>query len=507
MNALLWGAVSSKKQAADDKISIQRQLELEHQHAEKWGLRIVGQLVIPGVSRSISLYDRAARSVQGYYIDANGHRSDVFVYAKLLELLEMTRDHPDRVDVFMFFDRSRLGRKASLSETVVELCNENGIKTYDLESPPNTLKITRSFEERMIGAFSSQRAQREVEKLSEAREAGLINRVKQGFFPTRLPFGYKPQYDERKQVTYVTDSDAINTVLMMQAFFLENGLGLEAIAKRLTELGRPTPRGAPAWSLPTVGIILDHALSYAGFVQWKQGQKDEIIVKGQHPAVITEERARAILAERDARASARRSVGAVYRFSRMLRCAVCGGKVACLSAWVTQKIASGEKAYYRERYVCPTHGGTSYNKLYDKMTEVISKLGQKEFMAEIEAQDNTAETKNALALLYQQVEDIEEKIRFAEELLFNKDLTVERYRARKAEFDAQVANLEREIEHLESILGQHAERGQRAERISEVQRIGLKMLNLDDIRSSNAWLRRYFRIYVAHGRIEKVVIL
>ena len=46
MRAAIWAAVSSKAQAADDKVSIPLQLQLGHEHAEKNNWLVTHQLVL-----------------------------------------------------------------------------------------------------------------------------------------------------------------------------------------------------------------------------------------------------------------------------------------------------------------------------------------------------------------------------------------------------------------------------------------------------------------------------
>ena len=75
---------------------------------------------MPGESRNIVLFEDACRRIDAY--------------ARLRKLIE-TR----AFDVLIYLDRSRLGRKASLSMAVVELCHEAGIVTYETENPPASL--------------------------------------------------------------------------------------------------------------------------------------------------------------------------------------------------------------------------------------------------------------------------------------------------------------------------------------------------------------------------------
>ena len=96
---------------------------MNRSHAEKHGGQVVAELVVPGESRSIVLFEDAARKMQAY--------------AELKRLVDARA-----FDVLVYLDRSRLGRKASLSMAVVELCNVAGIICYETENPPATVALS-----------------------------------------------------------------------------------------------------------------------------------------------------------------------------------------------------------------------------------------------------------------------------------------------------------------------------------------------------------------------------
>ncbi len=499
MRALIWGAVSSKRQAAIDKVSIERQLELGRQHAAKWNMTVVGELVVPGETRSIALYDRAARAVKGYYVDEQGNRHECFVYAKLLELVEA---EPRPFDVLIFLDRSRLGRKASLSMTVIEICEEVGIKPYDIESPPSTMALGKNYEERLIGAFRSVGAQREVEQLTERTQSGISKRVQDGFFSNRVPWGYVAQYEKRTVVGYTVDQAIIDTVLLIYDLY-EEGQGTDKIAEHLTAQGIPSPSGQDFWYSGAVREIIGKAMTYAGFVEW-HSKDGYICVRGKHPAVISEARAKAILAERSERRAARRSVGSVYRYSRMCRCAICGGKI-CVRAGNDFKRG---KNYTFERYVCRHHGGATLKTITAWLEKFVEKLQEDAFFHEIVGVQNADQRpiiEKEIAAHQDAIAVIEKKLLIAEDALLSGDMSKERYRLRKAEFDAQIADRQKTIAALQTALNAIPDATKRTERAQEIRDHGLAMLTTPDVRTANAWWRKRLRILVAHKRVFAII--
>lgn len=159
-----WAAVSSLPQA--QKISLQDQLATNRQHIALHEGTVVAELVVPGESRNIVLFEDAARRMEAY--------------AQLKTLIDQRA-----FDVLVYLDRSRLGRKASLSMAVVELCHEAGIATYETENPPSSLDVDDSHDDMLLGAIKSVGAQREIAKLKQRHRTGMIGRVQDGKFPIR----------------------------------------------------------------------------------------------------------------------------------------------------------------------------------------------------------------------------------------------------------------------------------------------------------------------------------
>ena len=101
---------------------------------------------------------------------------------------------------------------------------------------------------------------------------------------------------------------------MLVEWRLKEKLGADAIARRLTQGGVPTPSGRTAWSDSTINYLLmpERLLQYAGYGTWNKveyrnggkRQKDRSewkIIENAHPAIITLEEAEAIQAIREAR--------------------------------------------------------------------------------------------------------------------------------------------------------------------------------------------------------------
>jgi site-specific DNA recombinase len=104
-------------------------------------------------------------------------------------------------------------------------------------------------------------AQYEKAKIRERTMAGRRQKAKAGRLPSAYcPYGYT--YDAARQQLVIHEAEAA-VVRRMFRLLVEEGAGINGIARRLTEEGVPTRRGAPAWHRVVVRAML-HNPAYAG---------------------------------------------------------------------------------------------------------------------------------------------------------------------------------------------------------------------------------------------------
>lgn len=243
-DGIAWAAVSSADQV--ENVSLENQIKMAVDHAQRHNVRLTTVLVIPGKSRHIVLYDRAARTVIGYRLNADDlarlattplteileAKEKVYPYAELLDILESAKPNSS---VFFFLNRSRLGRTAALSMAVIGLCRESRVKAYDLESPPATLDITSSRDDAYVGAIKSTEAENQIWTIQENHQKGMIRRIeKYGKMPGKTNWGYIPQYEAGKLTGYIVDEEAAATVRLIVSLYLDRGFGALNIADHLT---------------------------------------------------------------------------------------------------------------------------------------------------------------------------------------------------------------------------------------------------------------------------------
>lgn len=298
-----WEAVSSLPQAK--KISLEDQHRGNLEHMNKHNGILIERLVVPGKSRSITLFEDACRQIEAY--------------ARLHELIKAKA-----FDVLAYLDRSRLGRKASLIMAVVSLCEDAGIICYETDSPPASLDAAATHDGQIVGAIKSVGAQNEVDRLVERHRKGMIGRVNAGHMPSNISWAWSVRFTpEGKKYLVVNEEPAAAIRLACDVYL--NGRGLEMMAAALNDAGYMSPSGQP-WTLGAVEPLLDKVWTYAGYAEVNRVSRTGrpyTRVKGNFPAIISEETALAVTNERAARRNARRTANTPYLFSRAVECAQC----------------------------------------------------------------------------------------------------------------------------------------------------------------------------------------
>lgn len=489
-----WAAVSTLPQAK--KISLEDQLATNKEHIEHHSGTLVEELIVPGESRSIILFEDACRKIDAY--------------AKLKTLIDA-----NAFDVLIYLDRSRLGRKASLSMAVVELCHSAGIQTYETESPPQRLEPPQAnHDEALIGAIKSVGAQREIERLVERNIKGMPDRIRKGLFGYSTVWGYEPVYNARGEIThYVIDETVAETVRTIVDWYLHRGWGAPKIAEELTKSGRPACHSG-TWYKTSVRWVLSKVWTYAGYSELNHTSKTGrpyVRYKGQWEPIISEETAQLVTEEIQRRVNARRAISNTYRFSLVAWCATCGKR---MSAHGRHRRERG-KEYFAVGYCCKSgkHKGGIYiseKKLHKAMTDLINELEDHAFRSSLLVPE-TVESKSALDTelerYLQQQEMLQQQLERADTAYVSGAMNAERYEKQIKRITASMQAAGREIERVHQELATVENQAQRAERIETIQRIGLERLNDPNVQTANAWIRKHFRVWVANTQVEQIDIL
>ena len=479
-----WAAVSSLPQTK--KVSLDDQLQTNREHVAQHGGHLVAELVVPGESRSIVLFEEACRRIEAY--------------KRLKELIDARA-----FDVLIYLDRSRLGRKASLSMSVVELCHEAGIAIYETENPPTTIQVngTTSHDEMLIGAIKSVGAQREIQKLMERRKSGMVGRVKRGNFAYQVPWGWQVVYDQLGNRRIEIDAEAAEIIrLVLLDLYLEKNMSFRTIVRELNKRGYHTPRGKQ-WTRSAARNVLNLANRYAGWAEYNiQSKEPEVRAEGHWPAIITKEQAEKIQQERKSREQG--PFNWQRLFSRTSYCATCGATLVIAGTHDSRK---PDREYVT--YQCKNKCRGSWipaQRLHDALRETITYLSDAANREEIlrDVPDRTASIYEQISKVQDRLTKIRQQRERANRAYIElEQLTAEEYDAQMAAIRKRQEQEQQELTRLEKELNDAEHERNLEARLREISSAGFEKLDGPE-NEANTWIRRHFRILVANNHVIRI---
>lgn len=487
----LWAAVSSLPQV--EKVSLDSQIELGRQAAAKHNGEVVAELIVPGESRDITLFEDAC--------------AEIAAYAQLHELIQAKA-----FDVFVYLNHSRLGRDAALSMTVLSLCRRAGIILYDLESPPANLdKPTRTHADLLISAIKSVGAEQEIIELTRRNAMGMLARVKRGEFPHQPPWGWVVKWasdnGDQPHMTVEVDPQAAAAIRLIIDEYLHHGTGNEAIAEKLAAAGYPAPAG-DVWWKSTVQFIIRRIWRYAGYNEINKHSKTGrpyLRVKSKWPAIITDAEAEAVQAEQKRRVSARRSVGSPHRFSQCVWCAECQQRM--IAEWSASYW--NERRYPKEAYFC--RGPHAWRQVSAKKVEAAVRAAV-DFAQEPENRALVlTDDEPATDHLEAQIADHGARLaklraarNRADDAYVDGRLDDDAHRRQVERLKRQTEAIQAEIQNLQEQIIQAQRSANRGERLSEFAEQGEQMLVTDDLATAAAWFRQRVRVWISAGEVVSI---
>lgn len=330
-----WAAVSTRSQAADDRVSIDQQLELGNKAAASRGwVEASGPYVVPGESRTrwVNLRDaEEAITFDGRY--------------PLREMLEDARG--GRFDVLVLYDYTRL---RELLDPVARALSAYGVQLFSVSQPveitdPENYDTDGNETAGTIQFISGFTSRAEINALRRRYKFGMPGRLhKKGLHPgTGLPpYGYKkPEGHEMdRDAVLVPDGYKAALVVRIKDLYLA-GQSTPQICETLNSEKIPPSRGLK-WRPEMIAYILKNPF-YAGLVRFRyskavhdlrtgrrkqvRNNPDNMVLDhGKHAPLWDEATYHRILEEFKTRTRAyagKRS----YVWSGLLYCSECGARL------------------------------------------------------------------------------------------------------------------------------------------------------------------------------------
>jgi len=474
-----WAAVSSLPQAK--KISNEDQLRVNAEYVAKHGGQVVEELVVPGESRSIILLEEACRRITAY--------------ARLVQLIE------DRsFDVLVYLDRSRLGRKASLSMAIVELCHAAGIAICETESG-GELIYGATYDQLLVGAIKSVAAQQEINKLTERHRMGMLARAKRGEWPSHLPWGYKYVYSVDGQRSAVVDESAAPVIQRIFDLYL-SGQGATAIASQLNREYAPSPNStAGGWVSITVQAIIRRPWRYAGYVEFNRISptgRPFVRTPGRSAAIISEETARKVEEMAEKRRGGKQGTN-THAFSGIVWCATCGRKMRRIgiirkNGQPTWRCRGGHKHTSIDGGVLHATLKAAIETLAEHLTDSLSDSVAEQ--AELDLQNAKTETKKAIEDCYARIDRLDEAYSAG---VMDLDRYAKQVKALQNKLDVLTVR-------MKTLQSQQIKMGKPEERMARRQEVVVRGLSVIDENTpdANGFLRTHVRLWCADGRVVRV---
>ena len=303
------------------------------------------------------------------YIESNPDWEFVGIYAdeaitgtkvdKREEFRTMLQECEDgNVDLIVTKTVTRFGRNTLETLRAIRRLKELGIGVYFESQKINTL--TEKSE--LLLTVLSSIAQGESEDFSGNNKWAVKKRFADGTFTLSMPaYGYTK--DENGEP--VIEPQTAEVVQKIYALYLQ-GWGLRKIAQKLNADGVPTVRDATHWQESVLRGILTNPMYYGDMLQQKtitmeqfpfkrkmnQGEADQYLIEGNHPAIISKEQAEAVKELMEYRAGLVKAGGEKcknrYTLSGKIICKECG------KHFRRQKVYIG-KPYERIIWTCSQH--------------------------------------------------------------------------------------------------------------------------------------------------------
>ena len=173
------------------------------------------------------------------------------------------------VSFFICYDPDRLARNLSHQLLITEEVEKVGTKlefvNFDWQNTP---------EGKLFYSLRGAVAEYEKEKIRERTQRGKLAKARQGKL-THNPqvFGY--DYDKEKDTLAVNTHNAEFVREIFRWFIIEEETGLHTIARRLTDMQIPTPKGKEIWQKITVKRILSNE-TYTGTLYLQTVDSSEV---------------------------------------------------------------------------------------------------------------------------------------------------------------------------------------------------------------------------------------
>ena len=360
IRAVIYTRVSTQEQAKENKTSLEDQLSACKKMCIEKGWEVVGEYQDAGISGHL-LAERLG--LQNLLADAKAGKFDLVVVK----------------------DFDRLARSKTNASQIRDGLKKQFVQTYSLATPvePRDPRKYDPMDDDLglvvegVSDFMSEIERNKIRRrMTLAKNAIAMN----GKLPNNVPFGYKivRTLDEHGKVSRTIEVDEEKAEIVRRIFQMsEAGAGKRTIALTFNQEGVAPIKSGPDsyWRSQAIAYILRNK-TYAGFVRWgwrhadyeisrqkKLRGHEGIEVRGQHPAIISEELFDKVQLELKKRGTSHNGKAQMSRglLTGIAKCIRCGNGVTyCKRRIKNSKRNPNWKDIETAEYRC---GGTMYGRV------------------------------------------------------------------------------------------------------------------------------------------------
>lgn len=436
----IWAAVSTERQAAEDKISLADQEARCRKSAEAQGwVEAAGPYIVPGETRTAFINLRDAE-------------------AAIPELRQMLNDaERKKFDVLAIYDYHRL---RELMDPVYRTLAAYGVQIYNATQnlpiqPPEQYNQYRDDAAWMMMNLSKIVSRHQVHDLRKKYETGMPARVtKMGVPAISIPFGYRKPPGREFDSKAVPVQDPVKALIVLKfKDLLLQGRSLRQLVDFANGTGIKSPMGK-SWSMQTIRDILRNPF-YAGYNRWgmsksftdprtgKRIRKRDIdpedikVARGLHEPLWDEETHTRIIAELDARGNAYAGKSA-NQLSRLLICDHCGATM-----WMGHNGPRSEPG--RSIWRCSKKCTKAANILHSQAIEQAAQILNAEIGKINDPRPNQNRKQAAFELEKSALADLLKRRDRLVDIYEEEGITKDEYRVRRKVIDDQINSIEDQI--------------------------------------------------------------
>ena len=404
------------------------------------------------------------------YSDEGVSGRDVDKRQGFKKMISIAKQQPKSFDCILVYSTSRFARNHEQSIVYRSMLKkECGIEVISITQPSidkKTDMLTTAIYSIMDEWYSLD--------LSENVRRGMTQKALEGGHQTSPPFGYKRKH--KGDVLTIVESEA----KVIRFIFNEtlNGTSKWGLARKLKAKGIKTRKGSDIDTRKLTYILRNPV--YKGYTRWTPNKKvcwdfknkDTIIAKSNHKAIIEEEvfdKIQLILDELEAKFAKRErpAESTKHWLSGLIKCCDCGSSLSYQGISTTKKYPAFRCGGYCKGK-CTTTNFITVQEAEELTLNYFNSIGKDVnilFNTDISANDNTLED---MGYIKNELKSIKGRLERAKQGFLNGVFTINEFKELKEILEKEIRNKEFKVDELSNVKVQYSDLQKNIENIYNI---------------------------------------